>query len=121
MDDPVLEPWVPLSLAEAVDTLDGVGCRWWVSGGHALELAVGRSWREHSDTDVGVLRRDVPKLGSVLDGWDIRVAAGGRLEPWTGGVPRTEASQNNLWCRRDPDAPWALDVTVGDGDDDAWV
>ncbi len=36
-------------------------------------------------------------------------------------MPRVEQSQNNLWCRPAPGAPWALDVTVGDGDDHDWV
>jgi hypothetical protein len=121
MDEPALGPWVPFPLADTVTAFAGAGCRWWVSGGRALELAIGCSWRDHSDTDVGLLRRDVLRLRLALDGWDIWIAADGRLEQWTGAVPEAERSQNNLWCRRDPGAPWALDVTVGDGDDHDWI
>ncbi len=92
-----------------------------MSGGLALELYTGRSWRDHSDTDLGVLRRDAPGLPSVLPGWDLQVASGGALSPWTGGPLLAERDQNNVWCRPDPSSPWCLDLTVADGDDDAWV
>ena len=31
---------------------------WWVSGGWAIDLAVGHQSREHADLDILVLRRD---------------------------------------------------------------
>jgi len=43
------------------------------------------------------------------------------LAAWTGRALSTDAGENNLWCRRAPDSPWALDVTVGDGDDRDWI
>ena len=57
----------------------------------------------------------------MLVGWDVQVAAAGRLSPWPGSTPRAEASQNNLWCRESADRPWCLDVTVGDGDEECWI
>jgi hypothetical protein len=95
--------------------------RWWISGGYALELHLGRSWRSHDDLDVGVLRQDVPGLARVLRGWDIEVAASGVLSQWDGSVPLPQESQNNLWCREGTEQPWCLDVTVGDGDHECWV
>lgn len=57
----------------------------------------------------------------MLLGWDIHVAAAGRLTPWAGGTPDPALNQNNLWCRRSTDGPWLLDVTIGEGEDDMWV
>ena len=87
----------------------------------ALELHTGRSWRDHADTDVGIIRSDVVEIRSVLDGWDIHVAAAGRLAPWDGGDLHAADHENNLWCRRSPTGPWRLDVTVGDGDESTWI
>jgi hypothetical protein len=70
---------------------------------------------------VSVVRSEAPGLGAVLRGWDVHVAAAGRLTPWDGSPPRADRSQNNLWCRTAPDADWALDVTLSDGDGEAWV
>jgi hypothetical protein len=113
--------WAPLSVAESFDIFSVAPFRWWMSGGHALELHVGRSWRDHEDTDVGIVRQDVVGLRGVLTGWDIQLAAAGRLSPWAGEEPDAAAHQNNLWCRRHPEGPWQLDVTVGDGDGETWI
>jgi len=95
--------------------------RWWISGGLALDLFVGRSWRAHGDTDVGVLRRDVSRLRTVMKSWDIQVAAAGILSIWRGQVLDPEEHENNLWCRKDPLQPWCLDVTIGEGDEERWI
>jgi hypothetical protein len=116
-----LGPWEPLPLAAAVDLFAEAPFRWWVSGGHALELHLGRSWRVHDDTDISIARRDTPALRAHLAGWDIQVAAAGVLNHWTGCALAASAHQNNLWCRRAPDAPWALDITIAEGDDTAWI
>ena len=115
-----LGPWEALPLQDVVDFLADAPFRWWIAGGHALELHLGRSWREHADIDVGICRQDALRLRAALDGWQIAVAADGVLSPWDGGALLAERHENNLWCRRRADGPWELDVLVGDGDDDRW-
>ena len=95
--------------------------RWWLSGGHALEAHLGWSWRNHEDTDIAVARADAPRLVEILDGWDIHIGAAGVLTPWDGGPLDAGRSQNNLWCRPSPAAPWMIDVTVGDGNEHEWI
>ncbi len=114
--------WRPLTIAATQAELAGCPAPWWISGGHALELFAGRSWRAHDDLDVGIRRRDAT---IVLDhlrarGWEVVVAAAGVLAPWDGGDLHEDRHQNNVWCRR-PDGPWQLDVTLGEGDDERWV
>ena len=121
MAQPELGPWDPLSLRETIEVFRASKFRWWISGGWALELHLGSSWRKHEDTDVGLARADVRKLRSVLDGWDIHVAAAGGLEPWIDQELRSELHQNNLWCRPHPNGAWSLDVTISEGDSEAWV
>jgi hypothetical protein len=82
---------------------------------------MGRGWRPHEDTDVGVVRADLGAVHEFLRGWDLHIAAAGRLTPW-GGEPLDAArDQNNVWCRQVPGGPWVLDITIGDGTDDHWV
>jgi hypothetical protein len=118
---PDLGPWEPLPLEAAVALFAGAPFRWWISGGVALELHVGRSWRPHDDTDAGICRQDVSDLHDVLDGWDVHVAAAGTLRPWRGEPLDAERHENNLWCRRSVGAPWEIDMTIGEGDADRWV
>jgi hypothetical protein len=116
-----LGPWAPLTVRQTIVLFDPASFRWWIGGGHALELFVGRSWRRHADMDVGVCRADAPALAGLLGGWDLHVAAGGRLTPWDGEALDASGQQNNVWCRRTPASAWSLDVTVGEGDERWWV
>jgi hypothetical protein len=52
---PELGRWEPLSVNAILDTFGVTPFRWWFSGGRALKLHVGRSWRDHEDTDIGVV------------------------------------------------------------------
>src|SRR5262245_10805691 len=79
-----LGPWEPLELDSVVEVFAPAAFCWWISGGHALDLHLKRSWRSHDDTDVGVLRRDLGSVYSLLSDWDPHVAAAGHLTPWHG-------------------------------------
>ncbi len=116
-----LGPWEPLDLREVTELFDGWPARWWISGGVALELHLGRSWRSHDDSDVSIVREDAPALRRLSVGWDIEVAASGNLTPWDESVPIAQAEQNNMWCRKSQDQPWCLDVTISDGNRECWI
>lgn len=121
MATPELGPWQPVTVGRLVEMLAPAPFRWWVSGGHALDLHLGRSWRSHADTDLGVCRDDLPALRPLLTGWDLHVAAAGRLRPWTGAPLVAARHEDNLWCRPGPEEPWALDVTIGEGTPERWA
>ncbi|MGH9008930.1 MAG: nucleotidyltransferase domain-containing protein [Acidimicrobiia bacterium] len=78
---PELGPWEPLSLTDIDHDFRRAAVRWWIGGGRALKLHVGRSWREHEDADVGLSRPDLFGLRPFLGGWDVYVAAAGAIEP----------------------------------------
>ena len=122
MADESFGPWAPLTLGEVRELLATCPAPWWITGGHALELHLGRTWRAHDDIDVGIRRCDAEEvLGHLIArGWEPVVAAAGTLSPWDGGPLSAAEHLNNVWCRR-PGGDWQLDVTVGDGDDAAWV
>lgn len=116
-----LGPWEPLGLEEVRHLFARFPARWWITGGQALELHLGRCWRTHADTDVSVLREDSSELLHVLVEWDINVAAAGALSPWDGSTPTVDAEQNNLWCRMAKGQPWCIDVTISDGNQEFWI
>jgi hypothetical protein len=116
-----LGPWRPLDLGQAASLLDEVSARWWVSGGHALELHLQTAWRKHADVDVDVRRCDVRALAALPEPWELWVAADGRLRRWEGGDLVPERHEDALWCRPGPSAAWALDIKMSEGDDEAWI
>jgi len=58
----------------AVEAMAGYPGRWWVAGGWALDLALGRRTRPHADLEVSVLAADQQALFEHLRGWDLRAA-----------------------------------------------
>jgi hypothetical protein len=116
-----LGPCEPLELVSVIDVFSSATFRWWISGGHALELHLGRAWRAHEDTDVGVVRRELRSVKAHLHRWDLHVAAAGQLSPWRGEPLDAARHQNNLWCRLGPDRPWVLDLTIGEGSEQRWI
>jgi hypothetical protein len=116
-----LGPWSPLPLSDAIELFSDYSGRWWIAGGRALELFVGELWREHEDTDIAILRQEVDLVRRHLASWDVQVAAAGKLSPWDGRIPNPELNENNMWCRPTPKDPWAMDLTVSDGDAICWT
>ncbi|MCX4446903.1 MULTISPECIES: amino acid transporter [unclassified Streptomyces] len=113
--------WDPPPLDGAVRLLAPLRAPWWISGGYAVELAVGRAYREHADIDVLLLRRDQSEAQRVLAGWEWWAAdPPGTLRPWCPGeiLP---AGVHDIWCRPGPDEPWRLQFMLDDADGEDWV
>src|SRR5919199_2616952 len=93
-------PWEPNSIEELTDLFAGAPFRWWFTGGVALELFAGRSWRQHDDIDVGICRVDAPALYAGLSNLALYVAAGGRLRRWSGEALSAQQHENNVWVKQ---------------------
>jgi hypothetical protein len=76
------DPFAPVW--EAVEPLASLPCPWFVAGGWAIDLHLGRVSRPHGDVDVAVYRQDQAAVRAFLadGGWDTWKAVGGRLVPW---------------------------------------
>lgn len=120
-EPPSLDNWDPLPLDEAADLFADAPFRWWICGGHALDLHADTSWRPHEDLDVGIVRAEADKVYTWLSGWDLWVAARGTLRPWRGVALEPDGHENNVWARRASASPWRFDLTVGSGNDAEWI
>jgi hypothetical protein len=116
-----LGPWVPLVPEDAVELLSELGVRWWVAGGWAIDLLIGRQTREHHDLDVLVLRPDHGVVRSFLGTWDLHAAdPPGTLRPWPVGEMLPTAV-HDIFCRRDPASPWSFQLMIDEVDGDDWL
>jgi hypothetical protein len=110
-----LRAWDALAPEEVASVFAGVAAPWWLAGGWAVELAVGRAFRSHADTDVLVLRPSVPLVQAHLAGWDLHAAdPPGTLRPWPPGevlAARALRGRTRVVGRRD--CPVARHITVG--------
>jgi len=116
-----LQNWEPLSPDKVRDLLAGLAVPWWIAGGWAIDLFVGRQTRKHEDTDVLVLRNDQLGVQAHLAGWDLlKAQPPGRLVPWEKGE-FLRPGVHDIWCRRTPESPWSLQLMLMDTDGDRWV
>ncbi|SEH01167.1 hypothetical protein SAMN05444920_11997 [Nonomuraea solani] len=113
-------PWDAAPLAEVVALFRRLAAPWWVAGGYAIELAVGRAFREHGDVDLGLLRRDQLGARRLLDGWDVHVAISGNLRPWALDEVLPEQARH-IWVREQPDGPWRFQLMLDEADGQEWI
>ncbi|MQA85546.1 MAG: amino acid transporter [Streptosporangiales bacterium] len=114
-------PWEPASPPEVAAIFAGCQAPWWIAGGYAIQLAVGRTVREHTDIDVQVLRRDQLTVQQALPDWQWHAAAPpGSLRPWRPGE-RLEAGVHHIWCRPGPGQPWRIQIMLDESSADDWV
>jgi hypothetical protein len=107
--------WSALSPAEARDLFAAFPRPWWVAGGWAIDLFLGRETRRHGDIDIAILRGDEVALPRLVPGWEICVAHDGRLTPWAGDRP-LEMPMHQFWVRRDAGGRWSFEVLLEDHD-----
>ncbi|MEU2429028.1 amino acid transporter [Streptomyces sp. NPDC007861] len=115
--------WVPDSPEEVAKVFAKATFPWWIAGGYAIELAVGRELRPHADLDVLVLRRDQALARDLLADWDLYVAdppGQAQLRPWRSGEV-LPPPLHDIWCRRTPVAPWSVQLMLDEAEGDQWV
>ena len=70
VSDPRWDPWRP---ADVTRRLAGVTVPWYVAGGWAIDLFLGRTTREHADLEIAVpapgFAAAAPLLGDDAAGW----------------------------------------------------
>jgi hypothetical protein len=69
-------------LEPALQALAGFEPPWYIAGGWALDLFLGRQTREHKDVDVCILRRDQLALQRHLAGWRFEKVVAAPTSHW---------------------------------------
>ena len=111
--------WEPYSVEAVQRLMDDAPLTWWLSGGEALDLFVGRRTREHGDVDVSVRRTDIGRLCTHLAGrLELLIAHDGALHAVD--RPLREA-EHGLWARESPEGPWRVQFNLEPVDGDEWV
>ncbi len=111
--------WVATPPSEVLSLMVGAPFRWWIAGGWALELQGGRT-RDHGDTDVAFLLRDLPAVRHFLEPLHLWAPAPDRLRPILAGTVM-EPDEEQLWARRSAAEPWLLDLLATPAQDSWWL
>ena len=113
------ETWKPLDVDEIAERFASSDVDWWVAGGVALDLFLGRETREHDDIDIEMFRSERDSLFDVFPSWDLHAASQGQLVPWRRGTD-LDADVFGIWVRPSPREPWAVEIILANGDMDRW-
>lgn len=111
--------------AETRRLMHGFASPWCVAGGWAIDLFVGRVTREHSDVELGVLRRDQSELHHQLEGWTFTISvpdghgAHGRRY-WTRDE-RLELPVHEIHASSSDDPSQSIEILLSESDGETWV
>ena len=112
------EDFDPSRLSSLMRTFDAP---WWVAGGRALDLWMGRQTRAHQDVDVAVLRDDQEQIHEAFGGWELYYATTDhRLVPYRSDR-WLEVPLHGVWVRPASDAPWLCEFLLNEREDQQWV
>lgn len=97
-------------------------CEWYVCGGWAVDLFLGRATRAHKDVDVSVARRNQLEVRDYMNarGWRLEKAHDGRLIPWEEGE-FLSPPLHTVWCRSDAHEPDFVEFQLDEIDDERFA
>ncbi|TLZ65301.1 MAG: hypothetical protein E6K16_02990 [Methanobacteriota archaeon] len=97
---------------------------WYLAGGWALDVWLGRVTRPHEDVEIAILRDDQEEIRRHLDGWEFDKVAhevgGPRRERWREGE-RLELSVHEIHARRRGGDPRELEILLNEADGGRWT
>jgi len=92
---------------------------WYVAGGWAIDLFLGRETREHEDVDIAILREDQAELRTHLPTWAFEKVVEGTRTPWIEGEwlnPPVHEAQ----ATRNGGSPSRLEILLNESSDGMW-
>jgi hypothetical protein len=113
--DPPWDPWRPADIARL---LAGVTVPWYVAGGWAIDLFIGRQTREHGDLEIAIPASAFPTIRSVLADYEFDVVGSGQR--WPLDSPAFDV-MHQTWIRERDTGVYRADVFREPERDAAWV
>jgi hypothetical protein len=113
--DPPWDPWRPADIARL---LAGVTAPWYVAGGWAIDLFLGRQTREHGDLEIAVPASAFAEIRDALADYDFDVVGSGQRWPLDSAAFRV---MHQTWVREPDTGVYRADVFREPERGAAWV
>lgn len=93
---------------------------WFVAGGWAIDLYIGKVTRPHSDIEITIFRKDQLTLHNYLKGWRLQKVIHGKLSLWHKGE-FLELPIHEIHCFNAAFNPRQVEVLLNETDGNEWV
>ena len=111
--------WQALCPEEIVEILKQLSIPWWIAGGWAIDLFIGKQTREHSDIDVLILRKDQFIIKDFLSDWLLYKTNQPGLLIWQ-NKEFLDIGINSIWCKKEEQSPWLMQIMFMESEEEEW-
>ncbi|MEZ0113298.1 hypothetical protein ABH920_007328 [Catenulispora sp. EB89] len=116
LDDRWARAWTPPEIARR---LDGVTTPWYVAGGWALDLFLGRQTRRHADLEIAIPAADFGQISGLFPGYVFDGV--GQNQLWENATPEVIAATHQTWLRDPASGDYLVDVMREPHEGGAWI
>ena len=98
--------------------MDKFHCQWFIAGGWAIDLHVGKESRIHKDIEIAIFREDQLKLKEYLHDWEFKKIISGEFHPWNHEYLNLPIHELHV---EDKESQEKIEVLLNETTDDKWV
>ncbi|HEV8160419.1 MAG TPA: hypothetical protein VGP58_15415 [Pyrinomonadaceae bacterium] len=93
---------------------------WFIAGGWAIDLYLGKITRPHDDIEIAIFRRDQIALQNYLNGWLLQKAENAVLSTWNQNE-FLELPVHAIHCFHETSEPQNFEVLLNESNADEWI
>lgn len=116
LDDRWARAWTPPEIAQR---LAGVTTPWYVAGGWALDLFLGRQTRRHGDLEIAIPAADFAEISGRFSGYVFDGV--GQNQLWEDATPEVLAATHQTWLRDPASGDYLVDVMREPHEGRTWI
>lgn len=107
----------PLKVASS---MRGFEPNWFIAGGWAIDLFLGKETRPHEDIEIAIFRKDQLALQNFLTGWNLKKVLDGELSDWKKNE-FLESPIHEIHCFNETGELHLLEVLLNETNGKDWI
>jgi hypothetical protein len=119
--EPDVSLWQPWTAQEVFQRLRDVREPWYIAGGLAIDLFLGRATREHEDIEIGVPAAAFDSFRPAFADCDLFAVGSGKAHALDAQSESLLAKTHQTWVRDRATGAWRLDILREPSDGATWI
>jgi hypothetical protein len=93
---------------------------WFIAGGWAIDLFLGKETRAHQDIEIAIFRKDQTALHDYFDGWLLQKIVNGKQVVWDRGE-RLILPTHEISCFNETVQPPQIEILLNESTETEWL